>query len=65
VTVAANAVGVSNGLFTATLDFGSGVFNGEGSWLEISMHNSTNDPNVGWVCLSSPSKKGGFFVAGS
>ncbi|MFZ0826562.1 MAG: hypothetical protein WAO02_03985 [Verrucomicrobiia bacterium] len=30
-----SATGVTNGLFTATLDFGSGVFNGTGYWLQI------------------------------
>jgi N-acetylneuraminic acid mutarotase len=30
-----SAVGVSNGLFTAMLDFGGGVFNGADRWLEI------------------------------
>ena len=29
------AVGVTNGLFTATLDFGSGVFDGNARWLEV------------------------------
>jgi hypothetical protein len=28
-------IGVSNGLFTTALDFGAGVFNGSGRWLEI------------------------------
>jgi len=30
-----NATAVSNGLFTVTLDFGSGVFDGGGRWLEV------------------------------
>jgi hypothetical protein len=30
-----NTTAVSNGLFTVTLDFGSGVFNGPDWWLEI------------------------------
>jgi hypothetical protein len=29
------AVGVTNGLFTATLDFGSAVFDGSARWLEV------------------------------
>ena len=29
------SVGVSNGLFTATLDFGGGIFDGTAYWLEI------------------------------
>jgi len=31
------AVEVSNGLFTTTLDFGAGVFDGNARWLEIAV----------------------------
>ena len=33
-------VSVSNGLFTVTLDFGNGVFNGNALWLEIGVRTS-------------------------
>src|SRR4051794_17504502 len=32
---------VSNGLFTATLDFGAGIFNGDPRWLEVSVRTGT------------------------
>lgn len=44
------ATGVSNGLFTVTLDFGDGVFTGANRWLEISV--STN--NAGDFSTLSP-----------
>ena len=39
---------VVNGLFTATLDFGAGLFNGQPRWLEIMV----NKPGTGWVMLT-------------
>ena len=36
-TLTFTAVGVTNGLFTATLDFGPGVFTGANLWLDISV----------------------------
>ncbi|MGA2855038.1 MAG: hypothetical protein ABSE90_13030, partial [Verrucomicrobiota bacterium] len=49
-TVITNAMPVTNGLFTITLDFGA-VFPGSPRWLEIYVHNSTNAPEAGWVLL--------------
>ena len=37
-----SATGVTNGLFTVTLDFGSGVFNGLPYWLDISVRTNGN-----------------------
>jgi len=34
-TVLTNAIGVTNGLFTTTMDFGAGWFNGGNYWLEV------------------------------
>jgi len=36
------ATGVTNGLFTVTLDFGNGVFTGPGRWLELDMRTNGN-----------------------
>jgi len=38
----ADAVPVTNGLFTATLNFGEGIFNGSNYWLEVDVR--TNNP---------------------
>jgi hypothetical protein len=38
------AVAVSNGVFTATVDFGAGVFAGGSNWLEIAVRTNGSDP---------------------
>ena len=40
-----SAVAVSNGLFTTTLDFGTSVFSGAPSWLEIGVRPAGGQPN--------------------
>src|SRR4051794_19218616 len=37
-----NGVGISNGLFTVTIDFGAGIFNGSSYWLEIGVATNGN-----------------------
>lgn len=51
-TITNAAVGVTNGIFTVTLDFGSGVFTGNPVWLAIAV--GTNGVN-GFTPLSPPS----------
>ena len=52
-----STVGVSNGLFTVTLDFGSGVFNGDPRWLEIGVRTGTNDFTVAcWMKTDSSAR---------
>jgi hypothetical protein len=41
-TITNAAVPVTNGLFTATLDFGGGIFNGTNLWLDISVRTNGN-----------------------
>lgn len=41
-----NAVPVTNGLFTATIDFGGGVFTGPPRWLQISVASNNVNPKV-------------------
>jgi hypothetical protein len=41
-----SALTVSNGLFTVNLDFGSGIFNGQDCYLEISVGATTLQPRV-------------------
>ena len=44
------AMGVTNGVFTVTLDFGAGVFTGQGRWLELGVR--TNGGGGGFATLS-------------
>ncbi len=45
-----NPVGVTNGLFSVTLDFGAGVFNGSARWIEIGAR--TNGSASGYTVLT-------------
>ena len=44
---------VTNGLFTVTLDFGSGVFNGTTYWLQTSVRTNTLPTPPAYTVLSS------------
>jgi hypothetical protein len=50
-TVTDLAVGVTNGLFTTTLDFGAGIFTGNALWLQIGVE--TNGDNGNFTLLSA------------
>jgi len=39
-------VGVANGLFTATLDFGSGIYTGQSCWLQVNVETNGVGPYV-------------------
>ncbi|MGA2556762.1 MAG: tail fiber domain-containing protein [Verrucomicrobiota bacterium] len=39
-----SAVGVTNGLFTTTIDFGSGLFTGSNYWLNLSVRSNSTGP---------------------
>ena len=41
-TVTKNDLAVTNGLFTADLDFGAGAFNGDARWLKVSVREGTS-----------------------
>jgi hypothetical protein len=41
-----NSVAVSNGLFTVSLDFGAGAFNGGGRWLDIAVSNGVTNVDL-------------------
>jgi hypothetical protein len=45
-----SAVNVSNGIFTVTIDFGSGAFNGSGRWLQIGVR--TNGSSAAFPLLT-------------
>ena len=52
-TVAKEDVAVSDGLFAVVLDFGTGVFNGEGRWLKIGVRpGSETGPFPAYTALS-------------
>jgi hypothetical protein len=48
------AVPVSNGVFTATLDFGTGYFNGDARWLEIAVRVTSSGSNFTTLLPRTP-----------
>jgi hypothetical protein len=51
-TLALNGVAVSDGLLTATLDFGAPAFGGSARWLEIRVHTPSNGGGGPYTTLS-------------
>src|SRR5437763_16769494 len=45
-TLTNSPLAVTNGLFTAALDFGKSAFNGESRWVEVAVRTGTNDFKV-------------------
>jgi hypothetical protein len=54
-----NAVtGVTNGLFTTTVDFGAGVFAGENEWLEVAARTTNTSRQYTRAAWPSPPSRG-------
>ena len=51
-TVLSNAIPVSNGLFTITIDFGAGWFNGSNYWLEVAVRTNNPGNTLGYTSLT-------------
>jgi hypothetical protein len=51
-TVAAEDVTVTNGLFSTSLDFGAGAFNGDARWVEIAVRPGSGSGSSGYTVLS-------------
>jgi hypothetical protein len=51
-TILTNSIGVTNGLFTTTLDYGGGWFNGSNYWLEVDVRTNNPGNTLGYSSLS-------------